>query len=185
SQDDIDKTINVIRKRPVAAEAKAKGVENTADMNLTTLPNDPSRDEDVPALIWEIRRERRMEFAFETSRLTDLRRWSKLEYMDSQVNNDLLSGGWVNFPTQLPGELAAKNVNILSVVDLNGNEIVYNGTNGAAMVGFYKNQNNKPRLPFLNLPNVNPYLTPVGINQINEYAIRGYVLQQTEGWPQN
>ncbi len=185
SQDDIDKTINVIRKRPVAAEAKAKGVENTADMNLTTLPNDPSRDEDVPALIWEIRRERRMEFAFETSRLTDLRRWSKLEYMDSQVNNDLLSGGWVNFPTQLPGELAAKNVNILSVIDINGNEIVYNGTNGSAMVGFYKHQSNKPRLPFLNQPNINPYLTPVGLNQINDYALRGYELKQTQGWPQN
>ena len=185
SQDDIDKTINKIRNRPLAQEAVSRGVQKTAPMNLSALPVDPSRDPDVPALIWEIRRERRMEFAFETFRLEDLKRWTKLEYMDNTLNTDLLSGGWVNFPAQLPGELAAKNVNILSVVDLNGNEIVYNGTNGAAMVGFYKNQNNKPRLPFLNLPNVNPYLTPVGINQINEYAIRGYVLQQTEGWPQN
>ena len=185
SQADIDKSINVIRKRPLAQEAIDRGVKQTTALSLTAIPIDPSRDTEVSALIWEIRRERRMEFAFETSRLTDLKRWAKLEYMDNSLNTDLLSGGWVNFPAQLSGELAAKNVNILSVVDINGNEIVYNGTNASAMVGFYKNQTNKPRLPFLNQPNINPYLLPVGINQMDAYALRGYILQQTEGWPQN
>ena len=185
SQADIDKSINVIRKRPLAQEAIDRGVKQTTALSLTAIPIDPSRDTEVSALIWEIRRERRMEFAFETSRLTDLKRWAKLEYMDNSLNTDLLSGGWVNFPAQLSGELAAKNVNILSVVDINGNETVYNGTNASAMVGFYKNQTNKPRLPFLNQPNINPYLLPVGINQMDAYALRGYILQQTEGWPQN
>lgn len=185
SQLDIDKTINKIRKRPLAKEAADRGAKLTAELSLGNLPIDPSRDVDVPSLIWEIRRERRMEFAFETFRLTDLRRWSKLAYMDNALNPDLLSGGWVNFPTQLASELAAKNVGILSVVDEVGKVTVYNGTNASAMKGFYKNQNNSPRLPFLNQPNVNPYLTPVGLTQMDDYALRGYVLQQTEGWPQN
>ena len=136
-------------------------------------------------LLWEIRRERRMEFAFETSRLIDLKRWSKLEYMATDLNEDLLSGGWVNFPAQLPTELAAKNVGILSVVDLQGNQTVYNGTNGAAMVGFFQNTTNRGRQPFLNQANINPYLAPIGTNQMEEYAIKGYELKQTEGWPQN
>src|SRR5690606_40389215 len=70
-----------------------------------------------------------------SSRLDDLKRWSKLEYMDTDVNTDLLSGGWVNFPAQLPSELVARNVGILSVVDLQGRQTVYNGTNGAAKIG--------------------------------------------------
>lgn len=185
SQDDIDKTINKIRNRPLAQEAIDRGVKKTAAMSLTALPSDPSRDPEVSQLIWEIRRERRMEFAFEISRLTDLKRWSKLEYMDNALNADLLAGGWVNFPAQLASELETKNVGILSVMDITGKVTVYNGNNANEMVGFYKNEGNNPRLPFLNQPNVNPYLTPVGINQMDAYALRGYVLKQTEGWPQN
>ena len=51
-----------------------QGVQQTADMKLATLTDDPSRDKTVPALLWEIRRERRMELAFEFSRIIDLRR---------------------------------------------------------------------------------------------------------------
>lgn len=185
SQSDIDKTINEIRNRPLAKQAIDRGVKKTTPLNLGAIPFDPSRDSSVPELIWEIRRERRVEFAFEIFRLNDLRRWSKLEYMDNNLNPDLMSGGWVNFPTQLSAELATKNVGILSVADVNGKVTVYNGNNASVMVGFFKNQNNKPRLPFLNQPNVNPYLTPVGINQMDAYALRGYVLQQTQGWSQN
>ncbi|WP_343537815.1 RagB/SusD family nutrient uptake outer membrane protein [Sphingobacterium thalpophilum] len=185
TQDDINKSINQIRQRPLAQEAKDRGVKNLPDLELDAIPADPARDATVSPLLWEIRRERRLEFAFETSRLADLRRWLKLEYMDNTLNTDLISGGWVNFSAEMPAELVAKNVNILSVVDVAGKETIYNGSNGALMNGFYKNQTNKPRLPFLNQPNINPYLTPVGLVQIDQYAIKGYVLEQTEGWPQN
>ncbi|MBB5441299.1 hypothetical protein HDC92_005006 [Pedobacter sp. AK017] len=184
-QNDIDKTINKIRSRPLAPEAVTRGVVKTTNLSLAALPTDPDRDPDVSSLIWEIRRERRMEFAFETFRLADLRRWSKLQYIDNALNTDLLSGGWVNFPSQLPGALTAANIGIVSVVSLNGTETIYNGTNGSAMIGFYKNTVNKGRLPFLNQPNINPYLTPVGLVQMDDYAARGYKLQQTQGWPQN
>ena len=181
SQADIDKSINALRDRPLAAEAIARGVEKTAHLSLAALPNDPNKDSNVPTLIWEIRRERRMELAFENNRLSDLRRWSKLEYMDSDVNKDLLSGGWVNFSAELPAELKPST----AVIDLNNNKTVYNGSNDSAMKGFYMNTSNKPRLPFLNQPNVNPYLTPIGTNIIDDYERKGYTLQQTEGWPQN
>lgn len=185
TQDEIDRSINKIRDRPLAPEAEAKGVQKTAHLQLAAISSDPDRDQDVSPLLWEIRRERRMEFAFETSRLLDLRRWGKVEYMDNDLNSDLLSGGWVNFPQQLPTQLSGGNIDLLAVVDLDGNEIIYNGANGDEMIGFYRRTSNGPRLPFLNQPNINPYLTPIGRQQIDEYAIRGYVLEQTEGWPEN
>ena len=185
TQNDIDRSINKIRSRPLAPEAAAKGVTKTAALSLAVLPADPSRDPEVSALLWEIRRERRMEFAFEIFRLADLKRWSKLEYMDNSLNTDIITGGWVNFSTQLPGVLTAANIGKLAVVSVNGTETVYNGNNAAAMSGFYKNTANKNRLPFLNQANINPYLAPVGRVQMDEYAVKGYKLLQTQGWPQN
>ncbi len=184
-QSDIDKTINKLRNRPLAEEAVARGVKKVAPMTLGNLPNDPQRDPSVEPLIWEIRRERRAEFTFEYSRLEDLKRWKKLEYMDTDQNPDLLSGGWVDFPSELPGMLTAGNVGALSVVGLDGSQTIYNGTNASQMEGFYRSTNNKGRQPFLNQVNVNPYLAPIGRVQMDEYAAKGYVLQQTEGWPQN
>jgi len=184
SQDDINKSINKIRNRPLAQEAIDKGVKKTAPLDLANLPNDPDRDPAVDALLWEIRRERRMEFAFEYGRYEDLKRWKKLAYMDTEQNKDLLSGGWVNFPTEMPGELTAEKVGQLSVVALNGTVTTYNGNNAAQMRGFYRTPTTNGRLPFLNLANVNPYLSPVGRVQMDDYKSRGYVLQQTEGWPQ-
>ncbi|MFV0605417.1 MAG: RagB/SusD family nutrient uptake outer membrane protein [Niabella sp.] len=185
TQTDIDRSVNKIRSRPIAAEALAKGVQRTDDLLLSNMPNDPEKDAAVPALIWEIRRERRMEFAFEYSRFEDLKRWKKLGYMDTDANPDLLSGGWVNFSSELPGELSSAKQGKISVVTMAGTTVVYNGTNGSAMKGFYKDVITNGRLPFLNLVGVNPYLDPVGINQMNEYAEKGYTLTQTEGWPQN
>lgn len=185
TQADIDISINKIRNRPIAAEAEAMGVKKTAPMELAALPEDPDRDGDVPALLWEIRRERRMEFAFEYSRIADLERWLKLEYMDTDANPDLLAGGWVNFPKELPGELTPGNAGKFSVLKLNGNFVPYNGGNNSEMVGFYRSGSTRGRQPFLNQLNVNPYLSPVGKTQIDDYTSKGYVLQQTEGWPQN
>ncbi|MDD3310456.1 MAG: RagB/SusD family nutrient uptake outer membrane protein, partial [Dysgonamonadaceae bacterium] len=106
-------------------------------------------------------------------------------YMDTDANPFLLSGAWVNFPKEMSSELNSANANKFSIVKLNGSAINFNGTNKAEMVGFYKGAATKGRQPFLNQLNVNPYLSPVGKTQIDDYASRGYVLQQTEGWPQN
>ena len=109
TQEDLDRTINTIRKRPLAKEAVAKGVQQTAPLQLAALPNDPDRDSSVSPLLWEIRRERRMEFAFDGMRFGDLKRWGKLEYMDTSKNADLLSGSWVDFQSD--------NVTLVSLED--------------------------------------------------------------------
>jgi hypothetical protein len=185
TQNEIDISINKIRNRPLASKAIEKGVQKTEHLKLDNLPYDPKRDQRVSPLLWEIRRERRMEFAFEHSRYEDLRRWHKLDYMDTETNIDLLSGGWVNFPVELSSELNDANKGKISVVTLNGETIVYDGTNKSLMNGFFKHTTTIGRQPFLNQVNLNPYLAPVGKIQIDDYAKKGYVLQQTEGWPQN
>lgn len=184
TQADIDKSVNKIRKRPLDKEAIDKGVKQTAPMELTNLNQDPNRDTDVPVLIWEIRRERRMEFAFEFARIIDLRRWKKLEYMDTDANTDLLVGTWVNFQSEASEELTAANKGKIRVMDQTGKLIVYDGTNGAQMNGFFYPLENLGRFKFLDIPNVNPYLSPIGINQMTDYKNKGYHLTQTEGWPE-
>ena len=182
SQSDIDMTINKIRNRPLAAAAAAKGVQKTAALDLNNLPSSPDRG-DVSQIIWEIRRERRMEMAFEHSRLLDLKRWKKLEYMDPEQNPDILLGAWVNLPADFNDQITAAKVGLLAVTDMNGKQTIYNGTNASQLVGFYSHLTIQGRMKFLNVPGVNPYLAPVGLTQMNTYKDKGYVLAQTEGWP--
>ena len=70
-----DETINKLRKRA-----------HVADMVLTDITTDfdPERDQDVNPLLWEIRRERRVELMGEGTRLDDLRRWKKGHYVNKQ-----------------------------------------------------------------------------------------------------
>lgn len=108
TQEDLDKSINAIRKRPLDKTAKDKGVKQTAPLELANMPDDPERTGAaqqttlgykttgaVTPLIWEIRRERRMEFFLEQYRVLDIRRWGQLELMLGANNPDLLIGGYV------------------------------------------------------------------------------------------
>ncbi len=178
TQADIDASINAIRNRPLDAAAIAKGIQKTAPMTLASLPNDPDRDADVPALIWEIRRERRMEFVFEHSRLLDIKRWKKLNYLDVATNPDLHLGLWMDFPVEMPEWLIAAKVNKLKVQKADGTVVTYSGTNGADMVGYYIPENISARDAFTD----RVYLAPVGVAQITQYAEKGYTLTQTTGW---
>lgn len=178
TQADIDASINAIRTRPLDAAAIAKGIQKTAPMSLASLPNDPDRDADVPTLIWEIRRERRMEFVFEHSRLLDIKRWKKLNYMDVTTNPDLHLGLWIDFPVEYAEWLVPSKVNKLKVQKADGTVVTYTGTNGADMVGYYIPENISARDAFTD----RVYLAPVGMTQIAEYADKGYTLTQTPGW---
>ena len=182
TQSDIDVSINKIRNRPIAPEAQALGVNKTANMELANLPHDPYADPTVPTLLWEIRRERRMELAFEHSRIIDLRRWKKLDYMDTDAHPDLLVGTWVNFSAEVPSQLKDENKNKLRIMDKNGVLITYNGKNSKVMNGYFYPVENQGREPFINVVNVNPYLSPIGTNQIKDYKDKGYTLTQTVGW---
>ncbi|MCF0163863.1 MAG: RagB/SusD family nutrient uptake outer membrane protein [Bacteroidales bacterium] len=108
TQSDVDKSINAIRNRPLDNEAIAKGVQKTAPLYIANIPNDPERNSsvikgthgyavagEISPLIWEIRRERRMEFFMEQYRVLDIRRWGQLELMNGATNPDILAGAWV------------------------------------------------------------------------------------------
>jgi hypothetical protein len=179
TQADIDASINAIRTRPLDATATAKGVKKTAPLTLANLPNDPDRDADVSQILWEIRRERRMEFVFEHTRLMDIKRWKKINYMNGTANPDELLGLWINFQTEFPEWLVGTSkVNKLKVKKADGTIVTYTGTNGAAMIGYYIPENISDRDPFTE----RVYLAPVGNTQINQYKDKGYVLTQTPGW---
>ena len=182
TQSDIDKSINEIRNRPLDDVAVRKGIKKTAPMKLAEITEDfdPSRDQDVTPLIWEIRRERRMEFVYEYSRLLDIKRWKKLDYMDNDKNKATMLGLWINISEKLPNLLKDKDGEPVpvQVMKKDGSIVTYDGTNDDQMEGFYIPTNAKPRDPFSD----RSYLAPVGQAQIDQYADKGKKLTQTKGW---
>lgn len=70
-----DISINKLRKRANVAAMVVADID--ADF-------DSDRDPDVAPLLWEVRRERRVELMGEGFRLDDLRRWKKGEYVNKQ-----------------------------------------------------------------------------------------------------
>lgn len=178
TQADLDASINAIRNRPLDAVAMDKGIQKTAPLLIAAVPDDPDRDPSVPALLWEIRRERRMEFVYEHTRLKDIKRWKKIEYMDGSENPDLLLGPWVDFQAEFPEWLVEAKVGKLQVQKEDGTVITYNGSNDAEMVGFYVPENVSDRDPFTD----RVYLAPVGNNEISQYQEKGFTLTQTAGW---
>ena len=73
TQDDLDKSINLLRARAGVAPLSVN-VGFSAD----------DRDPDVDPLMWEIRRERRIELMLEPFRKWDLIRWRKGPYYDAE-----------------------------------------------------------------------------------------------------
>src|SRR5690606_22356607 len=94
TQEDLDRSINVLRARPGIEMPDLQVIGDQPAVNGKTYV-DPNRDESVPALIWEIRRERRIELMMEGFRLDDLKRWKKLEYTDTEENVDINRGAWI------------------------------------------------------------------------------------------
>lgn len=81
TQDVADRTINKIRARV-----------NVANMNVTEIDDkfDLQRDQTVPPILWEIRRERMVELIGESFLFNDIRRWKKGEYYNTRPK-----GMWV------------------------------------------------------------------------------------------
>ena len=183
TQDDIDKSINALRARPLDQTAIDKGLKQTVPMKLADINAafDPNRDQDVDPLIWEIRRERTLELAYEYSRIVDLRRWKKLSYMDNEKNPDTMLGCWLDYNHQydqidpMQPKLAE---GVTTVQKLDGTKVTYDGSNAADMVGFHVPNNIQPRYPFTD----RVYLYPIGMNQISTYKDHGDKLTQNPGW---
>jgi hypothetical protein len=193
TQDDLDRTINAIRARPIASEAAAKGVTAMAPLELDNIPNDPERTSAAQAatlsgivsdpLLWEIRNDRRLEFFMEQVRVLDIRRWGKLELMQGSKNPDILVGGWIDY-NETSGLkksfnlLVAGNIGKEKVQKLDGTVVTYDGTNAANMVGF--------RIP-VNIVDrdeiqTRNYLEPVCTDVIQQFNTMGYTITQNPGW---
>ena len=87
TQSDLDATINLLRQRA-----------GVVPLMLSSVPDDPLRDQDVPALIWEIRRERRCELMMDGFRSWDIRRWGKLQYLDPSIKPAIFMGAKIPVP---------------------------------------------------------------------------------------
>lgn len=213
TQADLDKSINALRDRPLPTTFVNPNVTltKTAHLVLGTYPNDPTRTDEaqqacryyavtgnfVPALIWEIRRERRMELYMEHPHLTvDTRRWGQLELMNDAVNPDIKVGAWVDLveaktQEQRPWALTAADSGLLKFMKEDGTFITYTleagGTvwendNSAECKGYLvpKNQQGRTSINF----QVRNYLEPICTDVLAQYKENGYegVLVQNAGW---
>ncbi len=159
TQDDLDKSINLIRARKGIGMPKLEMVGTEPAVNGEVF-DDPKRDADVPGLLWEIRRERRVEMCFEGLRYSDLKRWKKLDYMYNGANPDIKYGAYINYAD-------FTKVNKTEVVIENG-----------ASEGYILCNTGTAR----QAPEVKNYVKPVPKDQIQLYKDNGYTLTQTAEW---
>ena len=168
TQADFDKTINAIRDRQSTQMPHLTLAGNALKVNGVEI-NDPDRDATVKPIIWEIRRERRVELAYEGLRFNDLRRWGKLEYADMTKNKKLNMGAWINkadYPEN--AEALAK----ITLCDENGK--IVTGNEGYIM-------------PITEVAKMRviadkDYLYPIPVDQITMYENHGFKLTQNPGW---
>ena len=104
SQKDLDITINEIRKRASVNMPAVTLSGKNFSVNGVII-NDPDRDlgnsevvgdYEVSPILWEVRRERRIELVYEGIRFDDIRRWGKLHYADMKINKKLNLGAWLD-----------------------------------------------------------------------------------------
>ena len=93
TQNDLDISINKLRARADVQPLEVSGHQGTAIGGHAFV--DPEKDPDVTSLIWEIRRDRRVELMMDGFRFDDLIRWHKLDYMDTEKNPDIILGAKV------------------------------------------------------------------------------------------
>lgn len=173
TQSDFDKTINVIRDRKSTVMPHLTLSGNNLEVNGTVI-NDPERDSDVPSIIWEIRRERRTELAYEGIRFNDLRRWGKLEYADMTLNSKLNLGAWLDKDKYVASYNENHPNNTITLSNLSSITLDRSGNAGyilpitnSSLLRTYSDKD---------------YLYPIPLNQIALYKAKGYTLTQNPGW---
>ena len=159
SQADLDLSINALRDRPGVMLPHLEVSGESVAVNGMSY-DDPARDPEISSIIWEIRRERRIELMMEGFRTDDLKRWKKLEYSDTQANSDINKGAWIrriDYP-----ELQS------SVTLSEGEEGYIIPATAAVSQRLFED------------PKV--YLDPVPLDQITLYEQNGVTLTQNPGW---
>ena len=187
AQEDLDKSINAIRKRQLTKYGETAPQAVLPDVKLAgsslsvggTVINDTARDADVDPILWEIRRERRVELMLEGRRGDDLRRWAKYENLNSEDETGAPSmefrGAYIN--------LAEAPFNkITGGIQLYDPE---NGTVSASNTKGYLMYNYKKALRVFKAGDINSeryYLRALPNAQITLYKDKGYTLTQNPGW---
>ena len=159
SQEDLDKSINVLRDRPGIAIPHLQVMGGEPAVNGAVY-DDPDRDPTVSSMIWEIRRARRVELIMEGFRNDDLRRWKKLNYLDMVDHPDTNRGAWVD-KSDYTSEL--KNLELT------------NGTTGYIIPAYVASAQRR-------FEDEKVYLKPLPLDQITLYADHGVTLEQNPGW---
>lgn len=184
TQEDLDKSINEIRKRTLIKWAETPSVSRklptvTLSGNNLAVNNividDPDRDPSVDPILWEIRRERRIELMMEGRRGDDLNRWAKFEYLNTGTSNNpnkKVLGAWID-KVDYPG--------ISTTVQLfdpdNSGTTPTKGyisyfSFSSPLRTFVKNDINSER----------NYLRSIPAAQITIYKDKGHTLTQNPGW---
>lgn len=158
TQADLDKSINKLRARPGIAMTPLQVLGGQPAVNGVVY-DDLDRDPTVPSLIWEIRRERRVELLFEGFRLDDLKRWKKLEYTNT-INSDINRGAWI---------VKAEWPNLKDVK-------IENDAAEGYIIPAWKPETQRTFTD----PKV--YLDPLPLDQIKIFSDNGATLAQNPGW---
>jgi len=158
-QEDLDKSINKLRDREDVRMPHLETIGGEPAVNGIVY-DDPKRDPTVPSMIWEIRRERRIELMMEGFRLDDLERWMKLEYTDTQGNPDINKGAWI---------VKADHPKMKDVK-------IENDAAEGYIIPAWKAASQR----IFSDPKV--YLNPLPIDQIKLYSDHGVELTQNPGW---
>lgn len=180
TQSDLDKTINVLRKRPSTSMPQVTLSGDKFMVNGVAI-NDPDRDMgtmfsgdyEVSPIIWEVRRERRVELPYQGIRFNDLRRWSKLHYADMKINPKLNLGAWLDKDEYIAW-FNEKNGTNLQVSALDGITLDRPGN-----AGYIKPAKDEA---LLRTYSEKDYLYPIPTDEIALYASHGKVLTQNPGW---
>jgi len=159
TQADLDLSINKLRKRTGIGMPALQVIGDQPAVNGAVY-DDPKRDPSVPSLLWEVRRERRIELMMEGFRNDDLKKWKKYAYLDTQGNPDINLGVWIK---------RADYPKTLSVA-------IQNNADEGYVVPATKAETQR----IFNDPKV--YLSPLPLDQIKLYKDQGVDLKQNPGW---
>jgi hypothetical protein len=167
TQADLDRSINLIRARADVNLPALQIVGDQPAINGVTF-DDPKRMQIeqnadggiTPALLWEIRRERRVELCLEGFRLNDLKRWCKLDYLWNGCNPDIRYGAYIR----------------LSDFPKRGAEVVLEDPNATEGYILRNTLGERER------PIKRNYINPIPSGQITLYKTKGYTLSQNTEW---